>query len=106
MRDIHEGATEADDPGKAARDILAGLDQGDVFAVRAFADEIARAMAYERVVRDGDMARVLAFQSALLEAAIDWLPQHGLDCSALRTTTQLPKERTTSPWGGHYRQED
>jgi hypothetical protein len=88
--DLHDQAMDLfDDPvkvGQAARAVLSGLDQGNLFAVRRLAEEVAKAMAFERSARAGDMVSVLSRQSAMLEALVEWMTRHGLDSRTLRVS--------------------
>lgn len=71
------------------RTILAKVDPRDAFAVHRYAGELADAIAFERVLQDGDMVSVVSRQSAMLEEMISWLARHGTDARSLRDRRAL-----------------
>jgi hypothetical protein len=69
--------------------LLNGLNRENNFVVRRLAKEIARGIAIELALKDGDMVYVVGTLSAVLEPMIAWLESHGVEGRSLRRTMPI-----------------
>jgi hypothetical protein len=85
---IHEGIIAmTDDPAVISAEVtalLTGLNHKDNFVVRRIARDIAKGIAHERAVEDGDMVSVITTLNAALEPMIAWLESNGCNGHSLR----------------------
>jgi hypothetical protein len=64
--------------------LLTGLNHKDNFVIRRVAHDIAKGIAHERAVEDGDMVSVITTLNAALEPMIAWLESNGCNGQSLR----------------------
>ena len=90
---IHEGIIAmTDDPAVISAEVtalLTGLNHKDNFVVRRVAHDIAKGIAHERAVEDGDMVSVITTLNAALEPMIAWLESNGCNGPSLRRLTPM-----------------
>jgi hypothetical protein len=90
---IHEGIIAmTHDPAVISAEVtalLTGLNHKDNFVVRRVAHDIAKGIAHERTVEDGDMVSVITTLYAALEPMIAWLESNGYNGQSLRRLTPV-----------------
>jgi hypothetical protein len=83
---------QKDDPAAIAAEVselLSGLDNEDIFAVRRLAKDISAAIASELAFNDGDMVAVVRKLGAVREPMINWLERHGINGRSLRSVRPI-----------------